>query len=87
MENRVVLHRKRPTGLGTGSPDLLIAIPGCPRGTEILFAELKTEEGRRSADQVKWHEDARRFGLRVETIRSVTELVATITAIRFGRAA
>jgi hypothetical protein len=56
MTNVVVLHRGRPTGLGTGSPDLVIAVPGCgrPARTEILFFELKTETGRRSAEQIKW---------------------------------
>jgi len=96
MTNVVVLHRGRPTGLGTGSPDLIVVIPGSnfpDREPRYVWFELKRptmkgdKKSDRSKEQVEWHEDAKRFGMRVHTIRAVTEMVDVITAVRFGRAA
>jgi hypothetical protein len=85
VPNVVVTHRGRPTGCGTGSPDLFVAIP--PQWS--VWLEVKTEEktSKLSAEQVKLHAEWRRAGVRIETVRSVHEAVAVVTAIRFGRSA
>lgn len=83
--NVVVRKGKRATGLGKGSPDVLCVIPGVR--AEYIWFELKTPTGRRSPAQIEWHAKAARLGMRVYTIQSVTEMVACITAVRFGRAA
>lgn len=41
----------------------------------VLFLEIKTPRGRLSVAQSNWHAWARKQGFRVETIRSLEELV------------
>lgn len=83
MVNRVVKHRRAPTGLGTGSPDLLVAIP--THG--LLFVECKRDAASKpSPEQIRWHARARTFGVRSVVVRSATEVLACVQAIRGGRA-
>lgn len=86
-ENRVVRKGQRATGAGKGSPDLLVSIPGArPRWVEMVWMELKTDEGRVSQAQKDWHAQATLVGERVAVVRSVTEALAVVNAIRGGRA-
>jgi hypothetical protein len=55
-------------GLGVGSPDL-VAVPG----GAFLGVELKTEAGRLSEDQERWHAAARAKGVDVIVVRSVEQ--------------
>jgi hypothetical protein len=87
--NVVVRKGKRATGCGKGSADLLVAIAGARVGSrrpEYVWLEIKTDEGRPSKAQIEWHADSDRFGERVAIVRSVTEALSVVTAIRFGRA-
>lgn len=93
LTNTVVRKGKRATGLGKGSPDILLVVPAALRLASgvnepaYLWFELKTKTGRRSPAQVKWHAEHSHLGMRIKTITSVTEMLAEITAVRFGRAA
>lgn len=83
MVNRVVRHRRQPTGLGTGSPDLLVVIP--THG--VLFVECKRDAASKpSPEQIAFHNRARLFGVRSIVVRSVAEVLAAVQAIRAGRA-
>lgn len=83
MVNRVVKHRRAPTGLGTGSPDLLVAIP--THG--LVWLECKRDAASKpSPEQVAFHARLRMFGQRVYVVRSVAESLAVVQAIRGGRA-
>ena len=66
-------------GLGQGSTDLVIGVRG-----RVLFRELKTEDGRLSPEQIKWHAQARLRGLDVGVWRSVAEAVAAVEEVRRG---
>ena len=66
-------------GLGQGSTDLVVGVRG-----RVLFRELKTEEGRLSPEQIKWHAQARLRGLDVGVWRSVAEAVAAVEEVRRG---
>jgi hypothetical protein len=85
--NVVVRKGRRATGGGKGSADLLVAIPGArPRWAEVVWMELKLPKtGRVSPEQEAWHAEQRSFGMRVEVVRSVTEALAIVNAIRGGR--
>lgn len=90
IENVVVLKGKRVTGLGAGSPDLLVIVPAAePNGRPAyVWFELKRDgKSKRSPAQVRWHAQAALLKMRVYTVRSVTEMLAVIQAVRFGRAA
>ncbi len=53
-----------------GTPDLWCSLcGGC-------FLEVKTPTGRRSPDQVVWHERASSLGVRVFTVHSVADVEA-----------
>ena len=67
------------TGLGTGSPDLLVLL--APAG-KVIFLEVKTEDGVLSDAQIEWHGSARRHGASVHVVRSVEEAVAVVTKER-----
>ncbi len=67
-------------GLGQGSTDLVIGVRG-----RVLFRELKTEDGRLSPEQIKWHAQARLRGLDVGVWRSVAEAVAAVEEARGGK--
>jgi hypothetical protein len=67
-------------GLGVGSPDLIGAVGGL-----FLGLELKSEHGRVSDDQLRWHAAARARGCLVEVVRSVDEAWAAIAAARGRR--
>lgn len=85
--------RKGASGLGKGSPDLLIVVPAALRlangryAPAYLWFELKTATGKRSVAQVDWHRKHAHLGMSIHTITSVTEMLAVIQAVRFGRAA
>lgn len=94
MPNVVVPTVRGATGLGKGSPDLVVAVPGAFRlatgasETAVIFFELKKDAAsKRSPAQVKWHSEHANAGLRIHTIRSVREMIDAITALRLGRAA
>ena len=67
-------------GLGQGSTDLVVGVRG-----RVLFRELKTEDGRLSPEQIKWHAQARLRGLDVGVWRSVAEAVAAVEEARGGK--
>lgn len=82
-ENIVVRHGRRATGAGTGSPDLLVAVPGVrPKWAEHVWLELKTPTGRVRPGQTEWHAEAARAGERVHVVRSVAEAIAVVTDLR-----
>lgn len=86
VPNVVVKHRGRVTGLGTGSPDLwVVALPD----ERAFWIEIKTPEktSKLSAEQVALHAEWRRYRQRVCVVRSVTDALAVVAAIRGGRAA
>jgi hypothetical protein len=74
-----VLARNRQMVGSPGSPDLL----GSYRGLAFAW-ELKTEEGRVSDLQEKWHASARRRGLHVEVIRSPGEALESLVRVAAG---
>jgi hypothetical protein len=64
----------------------------CPKGTpdvwtELGWLEVKVPGGKRSIDQVAWHERAERASIRVATVSSVAEAVAVVLAWRREAAA
>lgn len=67
------------TGLGTGSPDLLVLL--APAG-KVIFLEVKTEDGTLSDAQIEWHARVRRHGAIVHVVRSVEEAVAVVSKER-----
>lgn len=78
------LTRHRLTwGLGVGSPDLVGAVLAEPWPVPLLW-ELKSDQGRLSPEQLRWHAAARRRGLTVSTIRSVDEALAALEAAKLG---
>lgn len=84
MPNVVVRHRKRATGLGTGSPDVLAIVP--PTGVHVWFELKRDAKSKLRPGQREWRDQARRFGVRhVHEIRSVSEALAVVQAIRGGR--
>lgn len=68
------------TGLGTGSPDVYVAI----RYGAHLWLEVKCDEtdGKLSDAQREWHEKARSFGIEVVEVRSVEQAVAAVVKAR-----
>ena len=66
-------------GLGVGSPDLVGIL--APHGRWVCL-EIKTETGRVSEDQERWHKLARKFGAHVEIVRSVDDAVSAIERAR-----
>lgn len=66
----------RIRGAGTGAPDI-----GCVVNGRALFLEAKKPGEEPSADQLKWHEDARRAGAVVVVVRSVAEAVQAASAL------
>lgn len=61
-----------------GTPDLMVLTSF---GTTVLL-ETKTEEGKLSDDQRRWHAWARGAGHRVEVVRSAREAVLKVEAAR-----
>lgn len=80
IPNRVVLHRGAPTGLGPGSPDLVVVAPDGVAG----WIEMKTEErgSRLDVDQIEWHRRAALFKHHVHVARTVEQAVRAGLAIR-----
>jgi len=68
------------TGLGTGSPDIYVAI----RYGAHLWLEVKCDEtgGKLSDAQREWHEKALAFGIEVVEVRSVAEALAAVVKAR-----
>lgn len=58
-----------------GTPDLY-----CPALN--LWLEIKTPGGEREASQVAWHSRAAREGVNVSVVRSVSEAIQAVTAVR-----
>lgn len=70
-----VLKRHRITyGLGVGSTDLVIVTPQ----SAFLGVELKTEAGRLSPEQERWHDAARAKGADIIVVRSVEQGLAEV---------
>lgn len=59
-----VTHVREMRGNPHGLPDLL-----CFRGNDYLLLELKTERGRVSPVQDRWHQDAGQCGVTVHVLR------------------
>jgi len=78
--NVVVLHRGRPTGLGTGSPDIYVIIP--PGSSVWLEVKTPDRSSKLSPEQVELHAAWRRGGIRIDVVRSVTEALAIVASIR-----
>lgn len=84
VPNIVVQKRRKSytdvTGLGTGSPDVYVAIAP----NRHLWLEVKCDEtkGVLSEAQREWHEKARSFGVRVFIVRSVAEAVRVVVSER-----
>lgn len=78
--NVVVKKGRRPTGLGTGSPDVLAIIP--PDGLHVWFELKRDAASKPSPEQIAWHENAKRYGVRVFVVRQVTEVLAIVQALR-----
>lgn len=75
-----ILRRHRVSyGLGVGSPDLALWVSGASS-----LVELKTEEGRLSEDQERWHAAARRRGVRIDVVRSLAGMQAVVAELRAG---
>lgn len=68
------------TGLGTGSPDVYVAI----RYGAHLWLEVKCDEtgGTLSEAQREWHEKALAFGIEVVEVRSVADALAAVVKAR-----
>jgi hypothetical protein len=85
MRNEVGLFYTRdgrPVRIGSpGSPDLVASVSGV-----WLGLELKSETGRVSEDQARWHEAARQRGALVEVVRTVDEARTAIEQARRRRA-
>jgi hypothetical protein len=78
--NVVCLHRGRPTGLGTGSPDVYVIVP--PNSTVWLEVKTPDKASKLSQEQIDLHARWRRGGVRIEVVRSVTEALAVVAEIR-----
>jgi hypothetical protein len=75
---RGVMQRHRVSyGLGVGSPDLALWVGG-----RSSLVELKTEEGRLSEDQERWHAAARARGVRIDVVRSTAAMEAVVAELR-----
>lgn len=60
-----------------GMPDL--CLPG------FGWIEVKVGGGKLSADQIAWHSKAARYGVRVATVRSVSEAIKVVSAWKAER--
>jgi hypothetical protein len=68
-------------GLKPGVPDLLVIHPepiGVAFGRIVVWAELKSDTGRRSPDQVATHADLQEANTVVDVCRSVEEVAALL---------
>ena len=75
---RVVMQRHRVSyGLGVGSPDLALWVSG-----RSALVELKTETGELSEDQERWHGAAEKRGVRIDVVRSLSEMADVVTELR-----
>lgn len=68
------------TGLGTGSPDVYVAI--APVGHLWLEVKCRETSGALSEEQKIWHEKARAFGVTVVVVRSVREALEAVMKAR-----
>jgi hypothetical protein len=69
-----VAGRLKAMGTIPGVPDLLVWLPG----SMSFGIELKTERGRLSADQSRWHSTLSSLGHRVYVCRSIDEVEAAL---------
>ena len=75
---RSVLYRNRVTfGLGEGSPDLV-----GHRFGGFFGIELKADDGRMRASQIKWHAIEREKGMQLTTERTVEGCVDFVKGLR-----
>ena len=68
------------TGLGTGSPDIYVAI--APNGHLWLEVKCKETGGKCSTAQNDWHAKAKSFGVTVVTVWSVQEAIDAVCKAR-----
>lgn len=65
-----------------GTPDLLVITPMLARArlqaAEFTWLEVKSAIGKLSKEQAEWHEWARLNGVRVATVRSISEAVKAL---------
>ena len=62
--------------VGKGCPDLLVAYSG-----RWLLLEVKVDNGRLTADQVKWHSLAATSGAKVHVVRSAFDALAALEEV------
>lgn len=68
-----VSGRRGPRSVATGEPGMPdLYLPG--KG----HLEVKHGDGKLSDDQLAWHRKAARAGVRVETVRSVSEAISVV---------
>jgi len=71
----------RRSGLGVGSPDILVLVP--PFWTALFIEVKRDEKAKRSRRQIEWHARAQTVGIRVETCwTAVMARDAVLTAIK-----
>lgn len=58
-----------------GTPDILLVGPASVAGS---WLEVKVEKGRYETSQPAWHERAKKMGVRVATVRSMSEAVEVV---------
>lgn len=66
-----------------GTPDILLVGPASVAGS---WLEVKTEKGRLETSQPIWHERARKMGIRVATVRTISEAVTVVRGWMRGAA-
>lgn len=66
---------KTRAALGAGAPDLLV---GVGKGQIIWLETKRAKGGRLSDDQLAWHANARRFGMKVEVVSDVNSAATII---------
>jgi len=73
---------------GVGAPDLLVELETAPGSGRWLacWLEVKALDGELSVDQRRWHEAAQRRGRHVYVVRSASDALAAVTAVRMAGA-
>lgn len=72
--------RKYRTGLGPGSPDVVVVLP--PHGTFVALELKVPESGKQSDAQKAWQKAHERDGGYYFVVRSVDEAIAVVMATR-----
>ena len=75
---QAIMNRHRVSyGLGVGSPDLALWVSG-----RSALVELKTDIGTLSEDQERWYAAAEKRGVRIDVVRSLSEMADVVTELR-----